>query len=177
VVNEVGDPTQPSVLVNAWKTSIGKLIRENVPVTYRFWKGKTHEEKYIVPDSIKQNLWDILMAKFELPNDCNMGLVRSRTLSNLGLSLRNFKSRMRPNLVGRIKCQTGINIHYWSHIGVDSKSTSNQKKQPRWVKKIRWTWRRKFSTTHGLSWLCRERRNMVRAGRKSNPIGCYTCDS
>jgi hypothetical protein len=112
VVNEVGDPTQPSVLVNAWKTSIGKLVRENVPVTYRFWKGKMHEEKYIVPDSIKQNLWDILMAKFELPNDCNMGLVRSRTLSNLGLSLRNFKSRMRPNLVGRIKCQTGINIHY-----------------------------------------------------------------
>jgi hypothetical protein len=34
------------------------------------------------------------MAKFELPNDCNMGLVRSRTLSNLGLSFRNFKSRM-----------------------------------------------------------------------------------
>jgi hypothetical protein len=28
-----------------------------------------------------------------------------------------------------------------------------------------------------LSWLCRERRNLVRAGRKSNPIGCYSCDS
>jgi hypothetical protein len=57
VVNKVGDPTQPPVLVNAWKTSVGKLIRDDVPVTYRFWKGKTHEEKYIVPDSIKQNLW------------------------------------------------------------------------------------------------------------------------
>jgi hypothetical protein len=55
VVNEVGDPTQPSILVTAWKTSVGKLIRENVPIMYRFWKGKTHEEKYIVPDSIKQN--------------------------------------------------------------------------------------------------------------------------
>jgi hypothetical protein len=94
VVNKVGDPTQPPVSVNAWKTSVGKLIRDDVPVTYRFWKGKTHEEKYIVPDSIKQNLWDTLMAKFELPRDCNMGLVRSRTLSNLGLSFRNFKSRM-----------------------------------------------------------------------------------
>jgi hypothetical protein len=61
---------------------------------YKFWKGKTHEGKYIVPDSIKQNIWDTLMAKFELPNDCNMGLARSRTLSNLGLSFRNFKSRM-----------------------------------------------------------------------------------
>jgi hypothetical protein len=30
VVNEVGDPTQPPILVNAWKTSVGKLIRENV---------------------------------------------------------------------------------------------------------------------------------------------------
>jgi hypothetical protein len=63
IVNEVGDLTQPPVLVNAWKTSIRKLIRENVPVAYRFWKGKTHEEKYIILDSIKQNLWDTLMAK------------------------------------------------------------------------------------------------------------------
>jgi hypothetical protein len=58
VVNEVGDLTQPHISVNVWKTPVGKLVRENVPVTYRFWKGKTHEEKYIVPNSIKQNLWD-----------------------------------------------------------------------------------------------------------------------
>jgi hypothetical protein len=93
-VNEVGDPTQPLVSENAWKTSVGKVIRENVPITYRFWKGKTHEEKDIVPDSIKQNLCDTLKAKFEIPRDCNTGLVRSRTLSNLGLAFRNFKSRM-----------------------------------------------------------------------------------
>jgi hypothetical protein len=35
-VNEVGDPTQPLVLVNAWKTSVVKLVRENILVTYRF---------------------------------------------------------------------------------------------------------------------------------------------
>jgi hypothetical protein len=34
------------------------------------------------------------MAKFELPRDCNMILVRSKTLTNLGLAFRNFKSRM-----------------------------------------------------------------------------------
>jgi hypothetical protein len=90
-VNEVGDHTQPLISVNAWKTLVG----ENVPVTYRFWKGKkAYEEKYIVTDIIKQNLWDILMAKFELPRDCNTGLVKSRTLSNLGLSFGNLKSRM-----------------------------------------------------------------------------------
>jgi hypothetical protein len=55
-VNEIGDPTQPLVSENAWKTSVGKLVRENVPVMYTFWKGKMCEEKYIVPDSIKQNL-------------------------------------------------------------------------------------------------------------------------
>jgi hypothetical protein len=93
-VNDVGDPTQPPISVNAWKTSVGKLVRDNVPTTYRFWKVKKHEEKYIVPDNIKQNLWDTLMKKFVLPRDCNMGLVRSRTLSNLGLSFRNLKSRI-----------------------------------------------------------------------------------
>jgi hypothetical protein len=86
-VNEVGDPTQPPVLVNVWKTSVGKLIRENVPITYTFWKGKKREEKYIIPESMKQNLWDTLKAKLELP-------VKSRTLTNLGLYFRNFKSRM-----------------------------------------------------------------------------------
>jgi hypothetical protein len=93
-VNEVGDPTQPPISVNTWKILAGKLVRENIPITYRFWKGKKYEEKYIIPDNIKHNLWDTLMAKFELPRDCNMGLVKSRTLSNLGLSFRNFKSRM-----------------------------------------------------------------------------------
>jgi hypothetical protein len=34
------------------------------------------------------------MVKFELARDCNMGLVRSRTLSNLGLAFRNFKSKI-----------------------------------------------------------------------------------
>jgi hypothetical protein len=53
-----------------------------------------HEKKYNVLDIIKQNLWDTLMAKFELPRDYNTSLVRSRTLSNLGLAFRNFKSRM-----------------------------------------------------------------------------------
>jgi hypothetical protein len=47
-VNVVGDPAQPPISLNAWKTSVGK-----------------HQEKYIVLDSIKQNLWDTLMAKFE----------------------------------------------------------------------------------------------------------------
>jgi hypothetical protein len=34
------------------------------------------------------------MAKFELPRDRNTSLVKRRTMSNLGLSFRNFKSRM-----------------------------------------------------------------------------------
>jgi hypothetical protein len=36
VVNVVGDPTQPLILVNAQKTSVEKLVRENVPIMYRF---------------------------------------------------------------------------------------------------------------------------------------------
>jgi hypothetical protein len=47
VVDEVGDPRQPLILVNAWKTLVGKLARENFPVTYRFWKGRTHEKKIL----------------------------------------------------------------------------------------------------------------------------------
>jgi hypothetical protein len=38
---------QPPIKVNTWKTSVGKLIRENVPATYRFWKGKKHKENIL----------------------------------------------------------------------------------------------------------------------------------
>jgi hypothetical protein len=34
------------------------------------------------------------MVKFELPRDCNKGLVRRRILTNFGLSFRNLKGRM-----------------------------------------------------------------------------------
>jgi hypothetical protein len=129
-VNETGDPTQPPVSVNAWKTSVGKLVRENVTVTYIFWKGKNHEEKYIILYSIKQNLWDTLMAKFELPRDCNTSLVKSRTLSNLGLSFRNFKSGMWSQYGQNDKMpdwdKYPLLKPYWSGF----KSASNQKKQP-----------------------------------------------
>jgi hypothetical protein len=40
-VNEVGDPTQPPVLVNVWKTSVGKLVRENSLSRIDFGKAKT----------------------------------------------------------------------------------------------------------------------------------------
>jgi hypothetical protein len=40
------------------ETLVGKLVRENDLVMYRFWKGKKYEKKYIISDSIKQNLWD-----------------------------------------------------------------------------------------------------------------------
>jgi hypothetical protein len=55
-VNEDGYPMQPPVSVNVWKTSVGKLVRENVSITYRFWKGKKHEEEYNVLYNIKQNV-------------------------------------------------------------------------------------------------------------------------
>jgi hypothetical protein len=143
---------------------------------YRFWKGKKHEEKYIVPDSIKQNLWDTLMAKFEL-RDCNMGLVRSRTLTNLGLSFRNIKSRM------------------WSQYGQKDK-TSDWDKYP--LLKPYWIGFKKYKQSEEAIKISQENKMNTKkkgihhtmgsrgyAGKeetwqeqeKNNPIRCYTCDS
>jgi hypothetical protein len=177
VVNEVGDPMQPPIAVNVWKTSVGKLVRENVPVTYRFWKGKTHEEKYIVQDSIKQNLCYTLMAKFELPRDCNTGLVRSRTLSNFGLSFRNFKNRMwsqyrqedktpdwdkypllKPYLSGFKKYKQSEEANM-----VSQENKMNTKK-----KVLHYT-----TGSHGYA----GKEETWQEEEKSNPIGCYTYDS
>jgi hypothetical protein len=77
---------------------------------YRFWKDKTHEKNTLFQIA-SNKIYAVLMEKFELPKDCNMGLVRSRTLSNLGLSFRNFKSRMWSQYGQKDKMSAEINIH------------------------------------------------------------------
>jgi hypothetical protein len=54
-VNEVGDHTQPLVSVNGWKTLVG----ENVPVTYRFWKGKKHMRKNTLLQTSSNKIYGI----------------------------------------------------------------------------------------------------------------------
>jgi hypothetical protein len=67
------------------QTSLGKVIGENADITYILWKSKK-ADKYVVPDHIKEDRWNILMAKFEFPKECDMELVKRKTLSNLALS-------------------------------------------------------------------------------------------
>jgi hypothetical protein len=66
VITHIGDarePTKPTASVNVWTTTLGKVIREKVAITYRLWKSK-NPDKYVVLDHIKEDLWNTLMAKF-----------------------------------------------------------------------------------------------------------------
>jgi hypothetical protein len=92
-VNDAREPTKPTASVNTSTTSLGKVVREKMIITYRLWKSK-NPDKYVVPDHIKEDIWNTLISKFEFPKECGLDLVRRKTLSGLGLAFRNFKSRL-----------------------------------------------------------------------------------
>jgi hypothetical protein len=44
----------------------GTIVRDNVPISYREWKGKA-DNPHVVPHSVKNFLWDEILIHFTLP--------------------------------------------------------------------------------------------------------------
>jgi hypothetical protein len=44
---------------------VGAIVRDNVPISYREWKGKT-DNPHMVPDSMKILSWDEILKHFTL---------------------------------------------------------------------------------------------------------------
>jgi hypothetical protein len=103
------------------------------------------------------------MAKFELPRDCNTGLIKSRTLTNLSLSFRNFKSRMWSQYGQKDKMSDWNKYQllkpYWS--GFKKYKQSEEATKISQENKI--NMKESYPPHNGLSWLYRERRNLARA--------------
>jgi hypothetical protein len=53
----------------------GEIVRDNVPIKYREWKGKP-SNPYVVPDSVKDQLWNDVLKHFALPKGVDPNLVK-----------------------------------------------------------------------------------------------------
>jgi hypothetical protein len=43
----------------------GAIVRDNVPISYREWKGK-EDNRHLVPESVKNLLWDEILKHFTI---------------------------------------------------------------------------------------------------------------
>ncbi|KAG2584011.1 hypothetical protein PVAP13_6KG256506 [Panicum virgatum] len=87
-LDELGEPVAPVKVMGPYKSAIGVVVKENVPITYRYWNAK--DKTWVVPDSIKEICWAKLKEKFIFPEDLEP-LARRRALFLMGNSFRYFK--------------------------------------------------------------------------------------
>jgi hypothetical protein len=63
-----------------------------MPIKYREWKGKT-SNPYMVPNSVKDQLWNDVLKHFTLPEGVNANLVKGWTLQKVATQFQNFKKK------------------------------------------------------------------------------------
>jgi hypothetical protein len=67
----------------------GAIVRDNMPIKYREWKGKP-SNPYMVSDSAKDQLWNDVLKHFALPEGVNANLVKGWTLVKMATQFQNF---------------------------------------------------------------------------------------
>jgi hypothetical protein len=74
------------------------IVRDNVPIKYREWKGKP-SNPYVVPDSVKDQLWNDVLKHFALPEGVDANLVKGWTLVKMATQFPNFKKKLTRDFI------------------------------------------------------------------------------
>ena len=65
--DEFGDPLSPPIALTKYKTILGLLVRDFIPIKYRKWIRKDDDRRR-VPESEKDYIWDVKIPEyFTLP--------------------------------------------------------------------------------------------------------------
>jgi hypothetical protein len=61
-LDPVGEPVLPFGVMARYKTVIGVLVKDNIPIKYRYWHKKDSE--WVVPSSLMELCWQKLKGLF-----------------------------------------------------------------------------------------------------------------
>jgi hypothetical protein len=86
-VSELGQPVAPKKFKDKFVSQCRAIVRDNVPIKYREWKGKS-SNPYVVPDSVKDQLWNYVLKHFALPKGVDPNLVKGWTLVKMATQFR-----------------------------------------------------------------------------------------
>ena len=97
-VSEVGMPIAPKKIATKFVINCGAIVRDNVPISYRDWKGKA-TNKYVVPNTQKELLWNDALKHFTLSHDMDANLVKSWSLLKMATQFQNWKKKLSTNFI------------------------------------------------------------------------------
>ena len=97
--DEFGDPLSPPIALTKYKTILGLLVRDFIPIKYRKWIGKD-DDPWRVPKSEKDYIWDFkILEYFTFPTEYDRELVKKKAKEIMGTCFKNFKGTLYKNFV------------------------------------------------------------------------------
>ena len=84
---------EPLKALGPYKSTIGALVRDFIPIKYRKWNG-SEQDPWRVPEGEKELVWNKLRGYFTFPNDCDEATVKKRAKEIMGHSFKNFKGKL-----------------------------------------------------------------------------------
>ena len=110
-VSEEGTPLGPPEIVKKLINHIGDRVRDNIPISFWYWKGAEAEQdeaaqheaegihQYVVPDTEKDMLQSEVLAHFSFPDGTKLGDVRTWALQKGAIAFQSFKKRLNKDFV------------------------------------------------------------------------------
>jgi hypothetical protein len=83
------EPIEPLTILGSYKTSIGVLVKDHVPIKYRHWHRKNSD--WAVPSSLMELCWQKLKELFEFPPGFNEEVTKDRAFYVMGNSFKYFR--------------------------------------------------------------------------------------
>ena len=106
--DEFGDPLSPPIALTKYKTILGLLVRDFIPIKYRKWIGKD-DDRWRVPESEKDYIWDVkILEYFTFPAEYDRELVKKKAKEIMGTCFKNFKGHCTRILSSKIKSQISM---------------------------------------------------------------------
>ena len=90
----VGEPMVPFGVMGPYKKAIEVLVKDNIPIKYRYWKQKGSE--WVVPSSLKNLCWEKLKDLFVFPDGFDEEVVKDQAFFIIGNSFKYFSYYLNP---------------------------------------------------------------------------------
>jgi hypothetical protein len=97
-VLELGQPVAPEKVKDKFVSQCGPIVRDNMPIKYREWKGK-QSNPYVVLELVKDQLWNDVLKHFALPGGVDANLVKGWTLVKMTTQFQNFKKKLTRDFI------------------------------------------------------------------------------
>ena len=91
--DQVGEPVKPLSTLGPYKSVIGALVRDFIPIRYTNWTGR-EDNPCRVPESEKELVWNKLRGYFTFPDGYDEATVKKRAKEIMGRSFKTFKGHL-----------------------------------------------------------------------------------